>query len=190
MPLLNHLTRDELRYLASRRGAGPETQERIRGVQALQRAERDLVIIAGVLTFAMAAVAANLGILLYCLIHYTDPSLVPWALYETTQLGLVWMYMVLVPIIFVALIASKYISRDIDFESPDTSRVVYTSNGNNYNLSPLPRSVDSRPSLTCSHDTETSSAESTSPQIEWKSLRIDVHVHTEAKLEKDERVDL
>lgn len=172
-----HLTREELRYLATRRGSGPEIRDRIRGVQALQRAERDLVILAGTIMFALAAVTGAVIVTLVNFINTPNTGDIGWKSYETIQFALVWIYDLTMITVFLALITSMYSSRTLNFVAPTTD-TLFTSSGSHLH-STHGRTVDSGHSLPYTQGTLSTSI--TSP-VDWKNVRIDVQV--EAKVEQ------
>lgn len=76
--LADSFSRQELRFLATRRGSGAETRAQVRTIQKLQKARRDLVTTSCTIACAIVLILA-LSILVFVIyIRYDDPSQIPF----------------------------------------------------------------------------------------------------------------
>ncbi|KAK4048675.1 hypothetical protein OIV83_004645 [Microbotryomycetes sp. JL201] len=108
-----HLSRAELRQLAHRRGSGPEDRERLRHIQALQKAENDLITINLILFVAISAITAMCGYALAALAKYSTLTAIPWSGYETLLVGVQWCFVLAVSAVLIGLLFSTWSSRSL-----------------------------------------------------------------------------
>ncbi|GAA5891939.1 hypothetical protein JCM6882_007414 [Rhodosporidiobolus microsporus] len=99
---ISHLSRGDLMKLANRRASAPD-RERIRNIQALQKAEKDLVVTSYVV---LVAICAILGICIYFLYTIASNSLATagWATFEATLTATAWIYDIALGLVLSSLI--------------------------------------------------------------------------------------
>ncbi|GAA5845369.1 hypothetical protein JCM11251_005644, partial [Rhodosporidiobolus azoricus] len=99
---ISHLSRGDLMKLANRRASAPD-RERIRNIQSLQKAEKDLVVTSYVVLVAICAILAVCIFFLYT-IAANRLSTSGWATFEATLTTTSWVYDVALGLILTSLI--------------------------------------------------------------------------------------
>ncbi|GAA5997641.1 uncharacterized protein JCM10292_000990 [Rhodotorula paludigena] len=117
---VSHLSRSDLMRLASRRGSAPE-KERVRHIQALQKAEKDLIVTSYVV---LTAILAILGICVYFLyVVAANKVTSSWGIVETSLTATAWIYLVALNLVMLSLLWFHWTSRDIRMDDSMTSWV-------------------------------------------------------------------
>ncbi|GAA6042174.1 hypothetical protein JCM8097_004998 [Rhodosporidiobolus ruineniae] len=108
---VSHLSRGDLMKLANRRASAPD-RERIRHIQALQKAEKDLVVTSYVV---LAAICGILGVCIYFLYVCAGNKLTGagWPTYEAVFTTTIWIYAVALNLVFLSLIWFHWTGRAI-----------------------------------------------------------------------------
>ncbi|KAM0789917.1 hypothetical protein ACM66B_006758 [Microbotryomycetes sp. NB124-2] len=174
-----HLSRNELRQLAHRRGSGPEDRERLRHIQALQKAENDLVVISVIVLLAISAITAMCGYAIAAVAKYTTLTNIPWLGYEILLVGAEWVYAVAVSAVLVGLIWNAWSSRSL---AEDEGSSNFWSSTSNALTSHQQRETTALGSIIQSPKTVTNEGE-------WRSRTnsfFHVDVRVERLLEQDE----
>ncbi|GAA6055707.1 hypothetical protein JCM3770_001031 [Rhodotorula araucariae] len=113
-----HLTRTELGQLAKRRGSGPE-RERVRQIQVLQKAEKDLVVTSYVV---LTAILAMFGVCIYYLyVIATRKASRSWGTVETSLTAAAWVYLIALNLVFISLLWFNWNARSIGLDDSVTT---------------------------------------------------------------------
>ncbi|GAA5992774.1 hypothetical protein JCM11641_007805 [Rhodosporidiobolus odoratus] len=118
-----HLSRGDLLKLANQRASAPD-RERIRHIQALQKAEKDLVATSSVV---LVAILAILGICIYFLVSIASErlSIDDWASFEATLTATIWIYSIALNLVFLSLVYFHWSARSIRPDVEANSLTIY-----------------------------------------------------------------
>ncbi|GAA6015921.1 hypothetical protein JCM10207_006807 [Rhodosporidiobolus poonsookiae] len=116
---ISHLSRGELMKVANRRASAPD-KERIRNIQALQKAEKDLMVTSYVV---LVAICAILGLCIYFLyvIASNKLSTLGWASQEAVLTSTIWIYDIALDLVLISLIWFHWTSRSIKSDSESST---------------------------------------------------------------------
>ncbi|KAK4054019.1 hypothetical protein OIO90_003664 [Microbotryomycetes sp. JL221] len=121
-----HLSRSEMRQLA-RRGSGPEDRERLRHIQALQKAENDLIVINSLLLLAIGAITGICLFAIAAVAKHTTLESLAFNQYETLMLGAEWVYAIAVCAVLAGLLYNVWSSRSLTTSKGDGSSGFFSS---------------------------------------------------------------
>ncbi|BGP52039.1 hypothetical protein JCM10450v2_008010 [Rhodotorula kratochvilovae] len=153
---VSHLTRSDLMRLANRRGSGPE-RERVRHIQALQKAEKDLVVTSYVILTAILAIFAICIYYLYVIAARKSTS--TWGNIETSLTATAWIYLTALNLVLISLLWFNWNARSIQLgDSMTTSwvsgpnRPTMTSTGSMVHAAAASRTGSADPAVVIDFD--------------------------------------
>ncbi|GAA5859172.1 hypothetical protein JCM8547_008901 [Rhodosporidiobolus lusitaniae] len=108
---ISHLSRGDLTKLANRRASAPD-RERIRQIQSLMKAEKDLVVTSYVV---LVAICAILGVCIFFLVTIAtaDINSLGWPTMEATLTAAIWIYDVALNLVLISLLWFHWQARSV-----------------------------------------------------------------------------